>query len=307
MPEGDTAPSCAEAMGSTNDEGRDATARAAGSPSVPSAAIRRGLGGAFLDFDHIPALLSIAEKTATREQTTAAWSTFLQRAGFQARHIDPDELPQGMSVADSLAADAWRLADRIGWIGADGLTDAGWRAATLGDAGPPSIRSALAPLLAAAIENHLRGENGVPIIPLLRRAAQALGDTTNLWARECPGLIPIEVGTIVYWACVQVARAEQLLDNIVSWRDVAMHPYGAPDPKAPPGANATLHFDAVSEFYVSHPRLGERTPTSFAEDFAMCSLLVYGQLFRELPLASGVFCLTRHADIGGGRHQPDRR
>ena len=279
-------------MGSINDEGRDASARGAGSASVPSAAIRRGLSGAFLDFDFLPALLSIAEKPATREQTTAAWSTFLQKTGFQARHVDPDELPQGMSIADSLAADAWRFADRVGWIGPDGLTDAGWRAATVGDVGPPSIRSALAPLLAAAIENQLRGENGVPIIPLLRRGAQTLAETDNLWARECPGLIPIEVGAIVYWACVQVARTEQMLDNIVSWRDVAMHRYGAPDPKAPPGANATLHFDAASEFYVGQRWLAGPVSTSFGEDLALARLLAYCGLFREEALGPGVFCIV---------------
>ena len=101
-------------MGSIDDEGRDASARRAGSASVPSAAIRRGLSGAFLDFDLLPALLSIAEKTATREQTTAAWSTFLQKTGFQARHVAPDELPAGMSVADGIAPDGWRFLERLG-------------------------------------------------------------------------------------------------------------------------------------------------------------------------------------------------
>ena len=245
-------------MGSTNDEGGEAPVRPHGSASVSSAAIRRGLSGVFVDFDLLPALLSIAEKTATREQTAAAWSALLQTTGFQARHIDPDELPAGMSVADSLAADAWRFAERLGWIGADGLTDAGWRVATLGEEGPRRVRSALAPLLTAAVEKQMRGEDAVLIVPLLRRGAQTLAETDNLWARECPGLVPIKVGAIVYWACVQVSRAEHLLDNVVSWRDVAMHRYGAPDPKAPPGANATLHFDTVSEFYVSHPWLAGR-------------------------------------------------
>ena len=266
--------------------------RSLGSASVSSAAIRRGLSGVFVDFDHLPALLSIAEKLATREQTTAAWSALLENTGFQARHIDPDELPAGMSVADGVAADAWRFAERLGWIGADGLPDAGCRVATLGEAGPQRVRSALPPLLAAAVEKQLIGEDAVPIVPLLRRGAQALAETDNLWARECPGLIPIEVGAIVYWACVQVARAEHLLDNMVSWRDVAMHRYGTPDPQAPPGANATLHFDAVSEFYVSHPWLAGRVPTSFGEDLAMCRLLSYCDAFSEIHLGPAVFCLV---------------
>ena len=163
--------------------------------------------------------------------------------------------------------------------------------ATLGEAGSQRVRSALPPLLAAAVAKQLIGEDAVPILPLLPRGAQALAETTNLWARECPGLIPIEVGAIVYWACIQVARAEHLLDNIVSWRDVAMHRYGAPDPKAPPGANATLHFDVVSEFYVSHPWLAGRVSTSFGEDLATCRLLVYCGLFEGEKAATGVRCL----------------
>ena len=209
-----------------------------------------------------------------------------------------------MSVADSLAADAWRFAERLGWIGADGLTDAGWRVATLGGRGPPSIRSALAPLLAEAVEKQLSGEDAVPILPLLRRGAQALAETDNLWARECPGLMPIEVGAIVYWACVQVARAEHLLDNMVSWRDVAMHRYGAPDPQAPPGANATLHFDTVSEFYVSHPWLAGRVLTSFGEDLATCRLLVYCGLFENEKVALGVLCLRVPQEPGQAADGP---
>ena len=123
--------------------------------------------------------------------------------------------------------------------------------------------------------HRLRGQGNAPILPLLRRATRALAETTNFWARECPGLIPAEVSAIVHWAGVNPRRANELIDNIVSWRDVAMHRYAAPDPAAPVGSHAQLHFDRVSEFYLEHPWLGERVRLSYAEELALCRLLEY--------------------------------
>ena len=91
---------------------------------------------------------------------------------------------------------------------------------------------------------------------------------TNLWARECPGLIPAEVGAIVHWACVDLRHATELVDNIVSWRDAAMHRYEAPDPGAPAGVNTELHVDVVTDFYLEHPWLGETVSMSTGEEMA---------------------------------------
>ena len=131
----------------------------------------------------------------------------------------------------------------------------------------------------------------MPIADLLRRAARDLAKTTNLWAQECPALIPVEVGAIVYWACVNRPRAEELVDNIVSRRDVSMHCYQAPNPAADVGEHARLHFDRVSEFYGERPWLGEKVPWSFGEELAMSRLLSWCGLMVERPLSKGVTCL----------------
>ena len=162
----------------------------------------------------------------------------------------------------------------------------------LAETAPDRRREALASILAPRVERCLRGQGDVPIVDLLRRAAADLEKTTNLWARECPGLIPVEVGAIVHWACINRRRAEELVKTIVSWRDVAMHRYPTPDPSDKVGAAAAqLHFDRVSEFYLEHPWLGEKVPWSFGEELAMSRLLSWCGLMVERPLSKGVTCL----------------
>ena len=260
---------------------------------APSVAMRGGLSGIFVDFDHLPRLLASAEATSDRIQTVAAWSAFLAEVGFEEAHIDPDEFPAGMSAADCMAADAWRFAERMGLIESSGPTAAGRDVAALAETAPDRRREALAAMLARRVERCLRGQGDVPILDLLRRAAGDLEKTTNLWARECPGLIPVEVGAIVYWACINRRRAEELVDNIVSWRDVAMHRYPIPDPSDKVSAGgAQLHFERVSEFYGEHPFLEQKVPWSFGEECAMGKLLAYCGLMVDRPLSNGIGCLV---------------
>ena len=69
-----------------------------------------------------------------------------------------------------------------------------------------------------------------------------------------------------------------------------MHPYEAPHEDVEPGANAALHFDVVSAFYLSQPWLAERVPMSFAEELTTCRLLSYCGLFRMVEVARGPAC-----------------
>ena len=259
--------------------------------AAPPVAMRGGLSGVFVDFDLLPRLLARAELTSDRVETIADWSAFLDQVGFEDAHLDPDEFPAGMSAADCIAADAWRFAERMGLIGANGPMTDGRELAALAETAPDRRRETLASMIARRVERCLRGQDDVPIVDLLRRAAGALEKTTNLWARECPGLIPVEVGAIVFWACVNRRRAGELVDNIVSWRDVAMHSYQAPNAAAEVGEHAQLHFDRVAEFYGEHPWLGEKVPWSFGEELALCRLLGYCGLFWN-EVGRGIFWLV---------------
>ena len=259
--------------------------------NAPCVAMGGALTGIFVDFDLLPHLLARAETAGGRLKTVADWSDWLDEVGFKDDHIDPDEFPAGLCAADRMAADAWRFAERMGFVDAGGPTEDGREVAALAQVLRCRRREVLASMLAPRLAERLGGHGGVSVVDLLRRAADHLEKTTNLWARECPGLIPVEVGAIVYWACTNRRRAEELVDNIVSWRDVAMHRYQAPDSAAPAGSHAQLHFDRVSEFYGEHPWLGEKVPWSSGEELGMNALLAYCGHLREIPLPGGLIVL----------------
>ena len=105
--------------------------------------------------------------------------------------------------------------------------------------------------------------------------------------------MPVEVGAIVHWACIDFARAEALATDIEINRDVAMHRVGVPpDPDAPPGANLERHWERVMEFYDEHPRLGGRVPFSFGEELALVNLIGFCGLLREVAFEPGCLGLT---------------
>ena len=122
-------------------------------------------------------------------------------------------------------------------------------------------------------------------LPLLRAGARTLAATTNLWARECPGLMPVEVGSLLHWASVDATRAQRLLGSLVTWRDVAMHPHEPPSPDAAPGRNAVRHLEAVSGVL------------SLAFVAGGAGAHVMGRGARDVPAAR----LLRPVSIGRGR------
>ena len=180
-----------------------------------------------------------------------------------------------------------QFAERLGLIGACGATD-GRDVAALAGLDRELQREALAPLLAERVEADLRGQGGISIVDLLCRAVQSLAETDRVWARECPGLLPIEVGAITHRARVNPPRADKLVTDIVSWCGVAMHRYQAPDPAAEVGSHAQLHYERISEFYLEHPWLAGKVPLSHGEEVALARLLGWCGLLRRrrgsLPL-----------------------
>ena len=262
------------------------TDNAGETPSVPTLALRGGLSGLFVDFDLLPDLFAGLDKSSERTAAVARWSAFLEASGFDSRAIDPHEFPVPQPAATLAADGAWRLAERLGFIASGTLTDLGREVSAFAELDSASRRESLAPVLAQGVESALLGQGGLPIVPLLRRAAECLAATTNLWARECPGLVPVEVGAIVYWACVDAQRAHILVRDIEINRDVAMHRVGPPDPDAPAGAN---------------PGLGQRVPLSFGEELALARLLAYCGLLSETRVGPGLLLVTCPRSTSGVR------
>ena len=252
----------------------------------PPVAMRGGPSGVFVDFDLLPDLL--ANVAAGRVETIAMWSALLTAAGFENEHLDADTIPDDQAEADRTAADAWRFAERMRLVAPDGPTPDGRGAVALVGLDLERRCEALAPLLAPRVEADLRGHGGISIVDLLRRAAQSLAETGHVWARQCPGLVPVEVGAITHWARVNPPRADKLVTDVVSWRDVAMHRYQPPDPAAEVGRHAQLHYERVSEFYLEHEWLAGKVPLSSGEEMALVRLLgwcgLLGQRRASLPL-----------------------
>lgn len=253
-------------------------------------AMRGGPSGVFVDFDLLPDLL--ANAGGGRAETVAAWSALLTAAGFENEHLDADAVPDDQDEADRTAADAWRFAERMGLIGPDGPTADGRDVAALIGLDGERRRETLAPLLAGRVDAELRGQGGISIVDLLRRAARSLAETGHVWARECPGLVPVEVGAITHWGRVNPPRADKLVTDIVSWRDVAMHRYQPPDPAAEVGGHAQLHYERISEFYLEHPWLAGKSPPSYGEELALARLLGWCGLLREMAPGLGALYLA---------------
>ena len=230
------------------------------------------------------------DESGDRRDTVARWAALLESLGFEDRHVDPDDYPVIQPKATLAAEGAWRLAEYIGFIAAGRLTENGRKVARLAGLDAVSRHEALGPILAEGVESALVGQGGEPIIRLLRQAAQTLAESQNLWVRECRGLLPVEVGAIVHWACVDLQRAHTLVRDIEINRDVAMHRVGPPNRRARAGANAERHFERVSEFYLEHSDLRERVPLTFGEELALVRLLGYCGLFR-VEAGSGMFVL----------------
>ena len=60
----------------------------------------------------------------------------------------------------------------------------------------------------------------------------------------------VEFEAMIHWAFARPERAQRLCDELVTYRDVAMHRYGHPPPDVPPTDNLLLHADAVSRLYL---------------------------------------------------------
>ena len=259
----------------------------------PLIGIRGGPSGMFVDFGLLPDLMMRCVQARTREGTIEAWTAHLEAVGFEARHIDPESVPESLSLAATLASDAWRFAERMGLIDVDGPTPGGVQVAMLTECDEPHRGECLRSVLREALEANLRGPAGVSILNILRTAANTLWTSENLWARTCPGLLLIEVGAIVHWARTDPQRAVELVENVQTWRDVAMHRlHRPPSSIATKEANAERHFDAVLKFYLEHQWLAEDVPSSFAEELALAKLLGYCGFFEECDIGPGMFCLA---------------
>ena len=231
----------------------------------PPVATRRGLNGYFVDFQLLPDLLCRARRMDGKDAILRDWAIFLKQTDHNDRYQALEV--ESPSVART-AVDAWRLVNLTGLITTDGLTAHGHRVVD----GTADVED----VLSLGVLECMIGQDGIEIVPLLQRGATILAKTNHVWARCCPGLLPIEMESIVYWASVESRRCLELLDDLVVMRDVAMHRIGEPpDRQVSAAENAGIHEEMVTNFYLSHRSLAEDTPMPYGGTLAMTRLLAF--------------------------------
>ena len=117
------------------------------------------------------------------------WAAFLKQTNHNDRYQALEV--ESPSVART-AVDAWQLVNLTGLITTDGLTAHGHRVVD----GTADVEDALA----LGVRECMIGQDGIEIVPLLQRGETILAKTNHVWACCCPGLLPIEIEAIVYWA-----------------------------------------------------------------------------------------------------------
>ena len=104
----------------------------------------------------------------------------LEAFGFETRHIDPDCVPESLSLAAMVASDAWRFAERMHLVNTEGPTPKGLEIGTLADGGEQYRNESLRCVLRPGVEANLRGRGDVSILEMLR----ALSGRARIFGRE---------------------------------------------------------------------------------------------------------------------------
>ena len=227
-------------------------------------------------------------------QTLDAWADLVSRTGANMDHVVEADLPTGVPEEVLLAQDAWRLAERLHLLWTEGRTRTGdrlaplarrqWRERSMAD------HRTVVRTVATGIREQYVAADGLEVVPLLQEAAQTLADTGHVWARHCPGLLLVEFEALIYWAFEDPAHAMRLRDDLVTYRDVAMHRYRAPPPDdADPDDIQIVHEDATVRLYLETEELAARTDLTVTEVRSTAMLLVFAELLEESLLTAATY------------------
>ena len=265
----------------------------------------------FTEFELLPDLLALAPGRALGRQpprrddtvefaapatarTLEAWTDLMSLTDPNMDHVVEADLPVGVAEELLLAQDAWRLGERLHLLWTEGRTRTGDRLAQIARR-PWQERSmanhrAVVRTVATGIREQYVTPDGLEVVPLLQEAAQTLAETDHVWARHCPGLLLVEFEALIYWAFEDPAHAMRLRDELVTYRDVAMHRYRAPPPDdADPDDLQIVHEDATVRLYVETEELAARTGLTVTEVRSTAMLLVFAELMEESLLTAATY------------------
>ena len=258
---------------------------------------------AFIEFELLPDLLERApgrdlrrgpdsddfagfRPTGSVEAPIQLWTDYMSTTGANMDHVEEGDLPAGVPAAAVLAQDAWVLAERLQLLWTEGRTMTGDRLARIAQR-PWRHRSmadhrTVVRTVAQSIRDHYVGADGLEMVPFLQEAAQILANTDHVWARHCPGLLLIEFEALIYWGFENPEYALRLRDDLVTYRDHAMHRYrAAPPDDGDPADIQLVHEAATTELYVETEALAARTDLTVTEVRSTAILLTFAELLEE--------------------------
>lgn len=217
------------------------------------------------------------------------WTDFLEETGANIDHVEPEDLPENVAMERYLAEDAWKLVKRLGWVSRSGPTSAGQSVAYIAERSMMRRTRAdlmhLMDTIAGSVRENYVGADEIEVVPLVQEGARLLAETAHVWASYLPGLLLVEFEALIHWAFARPRYAASLRDDLVTYRDVAMHRYDAPSPDADPDDNLLLHAEAVSRLYLETEGLAARTDLTITEVRSTAMLLTFAGLLDEVPLS----------------------
>ena len=254
----------------------------------------------FADFDLLPDLLVRTSGSAgsygagqsilgNQAALLDRWESVLADADPNMDHAEPEDLPVGLSAERFLAEDALGLTRRLGLVVGAELSVSAVNVLDIGkqlpgDRDEEDYRR-VRQTLADGVRDRYIGRDGLEIVPLVLEGARLLAETDHIWASYIPGLMLVEFEALIHWAFARPIRAQRLRDELVTYRDVAMHRYGQPSPDVPPIDNLLLHADATTRLYLETEELAARTDLTVTEVRSTAMLLTYAGVLEEAALA----------------------
>ena len=121
---------------------------------------------------------------------------------YNSDHIDPEDIPAGVSRNRAVAEDIWRFARRAGLVSGQGeLTGEAERIiASVENAPEPDDLMAPEDLAGCARRLYAGSENGFDTFHLIRECLDEMASYVTPDGDRQPGLLPVEFWALLHWA-----------------------------------------------------------------------------------------------------------